>query len=203
MRNLISSFYKDETAATAIEYGLIAAGISVAIIAVVQGLGTKLKSTFTAVQGDNADLMERIAALYFKPGFRIADVTYGKGVFWRNIDTTQYDFHPSDLKTCPTAAFDFRRLPYRSGTFDVVALDPPYVHDPGLLFFEANYRNSETTKGLGHGGRSRGTPGRTTAICGCSRKADRSPSVNLSMTSCSKSLQHPRLQPVGRAKGSS
>ena len=46
MTNLMSSFLKDETAATAIEYGLIAAGISVAIIAVVQGLGSNLKATF-------------------------------------------------------------------------------------------------------------------------------------------------------------
>ena len=49
MKHLISSFLKDQTAATAIEYGLIAAGISVAIIAVVQGLGTKLSTTFTSV----------------------------------------------------------------------------------------------------------------------------------------------------------
>jgi pilus assembly protein Flp/PilA len=50
MKNLVSRFVKDESGATAIEYGLIAAGISVAIIAVVQGLGTKLNSTFTAVK---------------------------------------------------------------------------------------------------------------------------------------------------------
>jgi pilus assembly protein Flp/PilA len=43
-------FVKDESGATAIEYGLIAAGISVAIIAVVQGLGSKLNTTFTSVQ---------------------------------------------------------------------------------------------------------------------------------------------------------
>jgi pilus assembly protein Flp/PilA len=49
MTNLMSSFLKDETAATAIEYGLIAAGISVAIIAVVQGLGSNLKGTFSSV----------------------------------------------------------------------------------------------------------------------------------------------------------
>jgi pilus assembly protein Flp/PilA len=42
-------FLKDESGATAIEYGLIAAGISVAIIAVVQLLGTKLTSTFNDV----------------------------------------------------------------------------------------------------------------------------------------------------------
>jgi pilus assembly protein Flp/PilA len=46
----LRKFFKDESGATAIEYGLIAAGISVAIIATVQGLGTKLNSTFTSVQ---------------------------------------------------------------------------------------------------------------------------------------------------------
>jgi pilus assembly protein Flp/PilA len=40
---------KDESGATAIEYGLIAAGISIAIIAVVNGLGTKLNTTFGSV----------------------------------------------------------------------------------------------------------------------------------------------------------
>lgn len=49
MKNLVSRFIKDESGATAIEYGLIAAGISVAIIAVVNGLGTKLTTTFTNV----------------------------------------------------------------------------------------------------------------------------------------------------------
>ncbi|HWV52869.1 Flp family type IVb pilin [Pseudorhodoplanes sp.] len=44
-------FVRDESGATAIEYGLIAAGIAVAIIAAVQGLGTKLVSTFTSVEG--------------------------------------------------------------------------------------------------------------------------------------------------------
>ncbi|MBV9555932.1 MAG: Flp family type IVb pilin [Pseudolabrys sp.] len=45
----LRAFWKDETAATAIEYGLIAAGISVAIIAVVNGLGTKLKTSFSSI----------------------------------------------------------------------------------------------------------------------------------------------------------
>jgi pilus assembly protein Flp/PilA len=47
----VRNFLRDESGATAIEYGLIAAGIAVAIIAVVQGLGTKLKDTFTKVDG--------------------------------------------------------------------------------------------------------------------------------------------------------
>jgi pilus assembly protein Flp/PilA len=45
----ITAFLKNESGATAIEYGLIAAGISVAIIAVVNGLGTKLNTTFNTV----------------------------------------------------------------------------------------------------------------------------------------------------------
>ena len=49
MKNLVSRFMKDESGATAIEYGLIAAGIAVAIIATVAGLGTKLNATFTSV----------------------------------------------------------------------------------------------------------------------------------------------------------
>ncbi len=49
MKTLFARFVKDELGATAIEYGLIAAGISVAIIAVVQGLGTNLKNTFSSV----------------------------------------------------------------------------------------------------------------------------------------------------------
>jgi pilus assembly protein Flp/PilA len=48
MRTVIG-FLKDESGATAIEYGLIAASISVAIISVVKGLGTKLNSTFSSV----------------------------------------------------------------------------------------------------------------------------------------------------------
>jgi pilus assembly protein Flp/PilA len=50
LKALFVRLMKDESGAAAIEYGLIAAGISVAIITVVQGLGSKLKSTFTSVQ---------------------------------------------------------------------------------------------------------------------------------------------------------
>jgi pilus assembly protein Flp/PilA len=46
---LLHKFLKDESGATAIEYGLIAAGISVAIITVVGTLGTKLNTTFTSI----------------------------------------------------------------------------------------------------------------------------------------------------------
>ena len=49
MKRLFAKFLADEAGATAIEYGLIAAGISLAIIAVVNGLGTNLNTVFTSI----------------------------------------------------------------------------------------------------------------------------------------------------------
>ena len=50
MKALVGNFWNDESGATAIEYGLIAAGIALAIIAAVQGLGVKLSGTFDSVK---------------------------------------------------------------------------------------------------------------------------------------------------------
>ena len=49
MKSLIFLFFKDESAATAIEYGLIAAGIAIAIITAVQGVGSKLSTNFDSI----------------------------------------------------------------------------------------------------------------------------------------------------------
>jgi pilus assembly protein Flp/PilA len=49
MTQLLARFWNDQSGATAIEYGLIAAGIAVVIIAVVNGLGTKLNTTFGSI----------------------------------------------------------------------------------------------------------------------------------------------------------
>jgi len=65
----------------------------------------------------------RILSLYASAGDRIADITYGKGVFWRKVDTSPFNFHPSDLKT----GVDCRDLPYEDACLDVVVFDPPYM----------------------------------------------------------------------------
>ena len=49
MTSLVKRFLKDQSGATAVEYGLVAAGISVAIIAVIQGLGNNLKTAFSSL----------------------------------------------------------------------------------------------------------------------------------------------------------
>ena len=50
MKNLVSRFVKDESGATAIEYGLIAAGIAIAIITAVKGVGTQLGTNFDTIK---------------------------------------------------------------------------------------------------------------------------------------------------------
>jgi DNA modification methylase len=104
-------------------------------------------------QCNNDFLMAQVARLYFRPGDRIADVTYGKGVFWRQIDVSQFHFHPSDLLTVPDHPYDFRNLPYRSADFDVVVFDPPYMHHPKhpkVSPLSMEYRNFATTRGFSH-----------------------------------------------------
>ena len=49
MKSLILAFFEDESGATAIEYGLIAAGIAIAIITAVQGVGSKLSTNFDSI----------------------------------------------------------------------------------------------------------------------------------------------------------
>jgi len=55
MTNLFARFIKDESGATAIEYGLIAAGISIAIIAIVNTLGTTLSGKFNTINSSLSD----------------------------------------------------------------------------------------------------------------------------------------------------
>jgi pilus assembly protein Flp/PilA len=70
MKNLIARFVKDPSGATAIEYGLIAAGISLAIIAVVNGLGTNLNSKFTQINSSlrKAKAVRRASKALGSPG---------------------------------------------------------------------------------------------------------------------------------------
>lgn len=71
----------------------------------------------------NMEVFPRILELHVKKGSRIADVTYGKGVFWRNVDLTQYELLTSDIAT----GTDSRNLPYESESLDAVVFDPPYM----------------------------------------------------------------------------
>lgn len=84
------------------------------------------------VAGNEAVLPE-ILDLYVAPGSTVADVTYGKGVFWRNVPADLYHLLATDLQT----GVDCRELPYEDGEIDCVVFDPPYMHTPGGTAREA------------------------------------------------------------------
>ena len=97
--------------------------------------------SLTSIIGKNEDLIPSVLNIYAKNGYKIADVTYGNGNFWKKIDLNKYVFFPSDLKT----GIDFRALPYSKEVFDIVAFDPPYMHgSPAPLNEELDktYRNN-------------------------------------------------------------
>lgn len=101
---------------------------------------------FSAHAGTNDELFPSVLRLYVSPGSRIADVTYGRGVFWRKVNTKEYDFYPSDIMT----GIDCRHLPYDDSSFDCIVFDPPYMHTPGGTAhishqnFEQYYQNNAT-----------------------------------------------------------
>jgi hypothetical protein len=106
----------------------------------------------TVYHGTNASLVQHVARLYIPDGALVADVSYGKGNFWRKTDTTRFTLLASDLVTCPDRPYDFRQLPYASGSLDVVVCDPPYIHNPGIHRYDHQYQNRATTGGMSHDG---------------------------------------------------
>lgn len=105
----------------------------------------------SARQGTNDELFPAILALYVASGSNVADVTYGRGVFWKRVPAGEYRLLPSDLKD----GVDCRKLPYKSGMLDAVVFDPPYMHTPGGTAhvghqnYENYYRNNISDNGTG------------------------------------------------------
>ena len=100
----------------------------------------------SAYLASNEQVFPRVLGLYVAPGSVVADVTYGKGVFWRQIAPDRYRVLASDLAD----GVDCRNLPYEAGSVDCVVFDPPYMHSPGGTAhskhdaFDAYYRNNRT-----------------------------------------------------------
>jgi hypothetical protein len=99
---------------------------------------------FSAYPGTNDAVFPYVLSLYVAKGSRIADVTYGKGVFWRRVPPDAYELIKSDLKH----GVDCRKLPYGTSELDCIVFDPPYMHTPGGTAhinhqnFETYYRNN-------------------------------------------------------------
>lgn len=78
---------------------------------------------FTAYVGTSKDLFPKILALHVPRGAVVADVTFGKGIFWKHVPRDHYRLLPSDI----TIGVDCRNLPYADESIDCVVLDPPYM----------------------------------------------------------------------------
>jgi hypothetical protein len=104
---------------------------------------------FSACQGTNDLIFPTILSLYVEPGSKVADVTYGKGVFWKQIPKNMYNLKPTDINK----GIDCRNLPYKDGSMDCVVLDPPYMHTPGGTAhhnhqnYENYYANNSSNNG--------------------------------------------------------
>lgn len=77
----------------------------------------------SAYIGNNAEIFPIVLKLHVPVGSKIADVTFGTGIFWKKIPENRYQLFSSDLKT----GIDCRALPYESESMDAVVLDPPYM----------------------------------------------------------------------------
>ena len=84
--------------------------------------------------GNNSKVFPLILRLHVPEGARVADVTYGRGVFWKNVPGGAYELHTSDM----SEGVDCRDLPHGDESFDCVVLDPPYM--------EGFYRDQESGK---------------------------------------------------------
>lgn len=81
------------------------------------------KLTCTAYVATNEEIFPRILDLHVPRGAVVADVTYGKGIFWKQVPKDRYQLRPTDIK----ADVDCRKLPYEDASIDCVILDPPYM----------------------------------------------------------------------------
>ena len=89
---------------------------------------------FSAYVGNNAEIFPKVLDLHVPKGSSVADVTYGKGVFWKHVDLNDYRLFPSDIAD----GTDCRNLPYEAKSFDALVFDPPYM--------EGFYRKGNTVK---------------------------------------------------------
>lgn len=93
--------------------------------------------------GTNADLFPFILKMYVAEGAIVADVTYGRGVFWRNVEKDRYQLKATDLQD----GVNFCALPYESASIDALVLDPPYMHGGATVKDSINqcYKNQNTS----------------------------------------------------------
>ncbi len=104
------------------------------------GISTS-KLILSAHVATNADVFRQVLKLHVPAGAVVADVTYGKGIFWKKVPDGLYKVLGTDIAT----GVDCRALPYTSESIDCVVLDPPYME--GLFRREISHLAGSGTHG--------------------------------------------------------
>jgi hypothetical protein len=113
---------------------------------VANGVATN-ELVFSAHVAMNDEVFPQILELYVPRGSTVADVTFGKGVFWKRVEPDYCRLLPTDIND----GVDCRALAYGDESLDAVVFDPPYMHTPGGTAhnghqnFEAYYQNNGTS----------------------------------------------------------
>lgn len=111
----------------------------------------------TAKVGNNNDLFPDVMKLYVPKDGIVLDMTWGNGVFWKDIPAGQYHVYPNDIdQERGDYHYDFRKLPPEwAGMFDAVILDPPYLYTGGFETLkdsvDKGYKNRERAANGIHG----------------------------------------------------
>lgn len=87
-----------------------------------QGVATT-DVVLSASVGENAPVFRDILRLFVPAGSVVADVTWGRGAFWKHVPPGQYKVLATDIQT----GVDCRSLPYADASVDALVLDPPYM----------------------------------------------------------------------------
>lgn len=103
----------------------------------VQGGETTTQTILSASVAGNAEVFADVAALHLPAGCRVADVTYGKGVFWKKVPIGCYHLQFSDLNAKVERderhdvevedGVDARALPFEEASLEALVFDPPYM----------------------------------------------------------------------------
>ena len=89
----------------------------------VQGGEATTDLILSAHVAGNAEVFPMLLALHVPEGSTVADVTHGKGVFWRNVPKDLYRLLATDIQD----GVDCRSLPYEDASIDALVIDPPYM----------------------------------------------------------------------------
>jgi tRNA G10 N-methylase Trm11 len=115
----------------------------------------------TAKVGHNDEQFPDILKLYVPKGSTVADVTWGRGIFWKQVNAYDYTLIRNDLNAggVDTRA-DFTALPFADDSLDALVLDPPYLYTGGWKTMRGYFHeDTERWSGSTYGNKERSAKG--------------------------------------------